>query len=84
MVRRALTEPLSMTYSADGYWDITFTHLGKTAEARNLLTNEILQMPHDFSRLKGLLPLHMWPEFARPQLNSNTIPAVSTKQERLF
>lgn len=69
---RITTSPFSLTTQVDGWWEMTFTLLGKsTAEvkANNLLTNEVLSMPHDRDRLTELLPLDMWPQFARPKLN---------------
>jgi hypothetical protein len=61
-----------MTTQVDGWWEISFTLLGKSTpsvEASNMLTNEKLSMPHDYDRLCALLPLDMWPQFARPKLN---------------
>lgn len=62
---------MRFTYEVDRNWFMTFQLLGKTAivTASNIHTNERLTMPDDFKKLCGLLPLDMWPQFARPQLN---------------
>jgi hypothetical protein len=65
-----------------GWWEIKFSLINRKGlvEARNQLTNEMLTMPEHYEKLVELLPLDMWPQFARPKLNNQAQPI----SERLF